>query len=869
MLTNIYLTPASISYLNQVILALVITAYLGWHFFLQKGQRTSASDRWLFFFFCTLTVFSLALFLETSCMPTERLVVVYLLNTLLALLLVALIQFAYFFPQPSAKQRIERWLALLASLAYVALELREAIFRFSLLHEAHVVFRPPNWDYVPVALFAWVIFVFGRGTVRSWHNPASRRFALIILIPLALAGLNILLSHGQISSTFYNISTSIGILFTVFLFALNYLVSQPEATSLMVKFSGGILTGVLAVFGVVAWLVAPFYVEQYRPAVIDHRSIRFTPNSQGGYDVAEIPFHFESEMGKNLELTNEDNRPPGYQGVAFDFPFYEKQYSEVFITNNGLLTFGQPVEYWSLEYRLSKAPIFFALGFDLNPELNPKGGIYLRQEANQLVITYDHIRATYYPQREYTFQVVLYGDGRIDLTYNGLPSGPQYQVDDRMDASIWVIGAKPGLATNQTVSFASLPLSSGPQGVLDDQDRAFRQYVHTFLWPLAIAILVSSLFFLVGLPVTLYAGMARPLRRLLAGMERFNQDKYHQPIPIQFNDEIGYLTQTFNSLTDELNNLIQTLETRVADRTADLLDANTQLSKLSIAVEQSPSVIIITDPKGAIEYVNPAFIRSSGYSFDEVKGRNPSLLKSGETPPETFKEMWETLLSGKTWRGELSNRKKNGEIYWESTVIAHIQDAEGQTTYYVAIQEDITARKAVERELELLATTDSLTGLPNRRFFFTEAEKIFARSQHPPYELAILMLDIDHFKEINDRYGHLAGDMVLHEIAMRVHENLRPTDMVARYGGDEFVALLPRTPFSTLVSITSRLNEVVRDTPILSSGESISVTISVGAAMLTGDSQSLHELLTQADQSMYRAKQQGHDRTVIWEEERG
>jgi diguanylate cyclase (GGDEF)-like protein/PAS domain S-box-containing protein len=862
---DIYLTPASISYLNQFILALVITAYLGLRLFLRKDRRPPISQRLLPFFFITVTLFSLALFLEVSLLPTWRLIVVYTLNTILALLLVALIQFAYYFPQPSEKHTLERRLALLASLIYLGWELRIAVSRFSLLSDAKVVYRPPNLDYAPAIFFAWAIFVFGRSSVQNWRSPASRRFALIFLIPLGLVLLTILRSFYGISNPLYHISISIGILLTIFLFALNYLVSQPEATSLLVKFSGAILTGILAVFGVVAWLVTPAYAAQYRSGVIDHRSIRFSPNAQGGYDIAEIPFFFDEEWGQQLDLDDGGNHLRGYREVAFDFSFFGEPTTRLFITDNGLLSFGQMVEFWSLEYHLSNAPIFFALGLDLDPRSNPDGGVYLRTEPERLTITYDRLRAFYHPEREYTFQVVLYGGGQIDLTYNGLPGGPQYQVNDRPDANPWVIGAKPAGAAYQLVSFAGLPLSSGPGGALDDQNRAFRQYIHTFLAPLAAAILVSSLLFLLGLPLMLNSALAQPMRRLLAGVERFNQEKRHRQIPVQFNDEVGFLTQSFNTLTSELDNLIQTLETRVADRTGDLLAANTELRKLSIAVEQSPSVIIITDPQADIEYVNPAFTLSSGYSFEEVRGKNPRFLQSGQTSPEIFAQMWATLLAGKTWRGELANCRKNGEIFWEHTVIASIENAEGQITHYVAVKEDITARKAAERELERLATTDPLTGLFNRRSFFAEAEKIFARSQQTPYELAVLMMDIDHFKTINDRYGHQAGDAVLQEVAARLLKNLRPADVIARYGGEEFVVMLPRLPHANLASLTSRLTAAVRDAPVEHGGERITVTISIGAALLDEDSRSLDQLLTCADQAMYQAKQRGRDCWVIWQ----
>lgn len=546
-------------------------------------------------------------------------------------------------------------------------------------------------------------------------------------------------------------------------------------------------------------------------------------------------------------------------------PFYGQRYARLFVVNNGMVTFGEPVEYWGLDYYFSRIPAFFALMLDLSPEANPEGGIYLRAEADRLIVTYDRIRAFYHPEKEYTFQIVLHTDGRIDLTYNGLPSGTQYYVNDRPNASVWAIGAKPGLASGQTVSFAQLPLSSGPEGVLDDQYRAFRQYLHDFLFPLAVAILGSSVLFLFGLPFLMIVAIARPLQTLVRGVEQFDRDQQHRHIPVQFNDEIGFLTQSFNTLTSTLDDIIQNLETRVADRTADLLDANARLRKLSIAIEQSPTAIIITNPQAEIEYVNPAFTLSTGYTFEEVKGCNPRFLQSGQTPPETFREMWHALLAGETWRGELANRRKNGAVYWEYTVIAPIQDEAGNVTHYVAIKEDITARKAAEEKLAQLAVTEPLTGLLNRRGFFLEAEKIYARSMHPPYELAVLMMDIDHFKGVNDRYGHQAGDAVLREVAARIRDNLRPTDLVARYGGEEFVALLPRTSRATLVQIANRLHAAIRERPVDYDGCTITVTISIGAAVLSSESRSLDELLGHADKAVYQAKQRGRNCCVIWQ----
>jgi diguanylate cyclase (GGDEF)-like protein/PAS domain S-box-containing protein len=405
---------------------------------------------------------------------------------------------------------------------------------------------------------------------------------------------------------------------------------------------------------------------------------------------------------------------------------------------------------------------------------------------------------------------------------------------------------------------------AGASPLLENHLLAFRRYLHTFMLPVTWVVIGGSLLILLVIPLLVRSSIAQPIESLTAGVRRMEASEGRIAVPVQSEDEIGFLTGAFNTMSGALDDLVHNLETRVADRTADLLEVNTQLRKLSIAVEQNPSAIIITNPKAEIEYVNPAFTRSTGYTFEEARGQNPRFLQSGQTSPETFKQMWESLQTGQTWRGELVNRRKNGEIYWEQTVIAPIQDVEGQIAHYVAVKEDVTARKIIEMELEHLATTDPLTGLRNRRSFFPEAEKIFARSQHSPYALVVLMMDIDHFKNVNDTYGHQAGDVVLHEVAARLLDNLRPTDIIARYGGEEFVALLPRTSQDTLQKVADRLNAAIRERPFEYKHHTIPVTISIGGAMLTAASRSLDDLLTQADQAMYQAKAAGRNCVVLF-----
>jgi diguanylate cyclase (GGDEF)-like protein len=187
----------------------------------------------------------------------------------------------------------------------------------------------------------------------------------------------------------------------------------------------------------------------------------------------------------------------------------------------------------------------------------------------------------------------------------------------------------------------------------------------------------------------------------------------------------------------------------------------------------------------------------------------------------------------------------------------------GQITHYVAIKEDITARKNAERELEHLAFTDPLTGLANRRHFFHHAETFFF-SSHPSTQLAALMVDIDHFKNVNDQHGHAVGDEVLQEVAARLNRCLRPNDLIGRYGGEEFSIILPRADCETACQIADRLRLAVTNAPIRTAAGDIPLTISIGISCLTTEMQSLDKLLQSADDALYQAKHGGRNRCVVY-----
>jgi diguanylate cyclase (GGDEF)-like protein/PAS domain S-box-containing protein len=341
----------------------------------------------------------------------------------------------------------------------------------------------------------------------------------------------------------------------------------------------------------------------------------------------------------------------------------------------------------------------------------------------------------------------------------------------------------------------------------------------------------------------------------------------------------GGLAYFYNQLTD------QALErSRMEIRERQRIEM--ELRKLSLAVEQSPASIVITDLDGKIEYVNPRFTQITGYSFEEAIGKNPRILKSGKTPPETYRQLWDTVTAGKEWRGEFVNHKKDGSLYYESAIISPITDVNGVATHYLAVKEDITERKRAEdalqkandqlradmekieqlqEELREQAIHDPLTRLYNRRYLNETLARELVRAGRENNPLSVIISDIDHFKMINDTYGHLVGDKFLVEIASLMKKYARGSDIVCRYGGEEFLLVLPGT---TLDSATKRAEEIRQkcaEIILQHEGKDLKVTMSFGVAIYPDHGKEAEEIIVKADKALYRAKAQGRNRTVMFE----
>ena len=286
--------------------------------------------------------------------------------------------------------------------------------------------------------------------------------------------------------------------------------------------------------------------------------------------------------------------------------------------------------------------------------------------------------------------------------------------------------------------------------------------------------------------------------------------------------------------------------------------------RIAASAFETQEGLMITDADGVILRVNQAFTETTGYTAEEAVGKTPRILKSGRHNEEFFRAMWETINKTGKWQGEIWDRRKNGEVYPKWLTISAVKQDDGVVTHYVGSHFDITERKAAEENIKHLAYYDPLTGLPNRRLLMDWLQKALAASARIGRHGALLIIDLDNFKTLNDSLGHDVGDMLLQQIAQRLEPCVREGDTVARLGGDEFVVVLenlgeqPVDAASQVETIGEKILDILNQ-PYKLAGYDYRTTASIGATLFIGQQSTIEELLKQADIAMYQAKKVGRN----------
>jgi diguanylate cyclase (GGDEF)-like protein/PAS domain S-box-containing protein len=313
--------------------------------------------------------------------------------------------------------------------------------------------------------------------------------------------------------------------------------------------------------------------------------------------------------------------------------------------------------------------------------------------------------------------------------------------------------------------------------------------------------------------------------------------------------------------------LLQVLMLGMTGRTAIIERKNAVLLQAEKVFDNSGEAIVVTDARGVVLSTNPAFTQVTGYSAEEARGQTLRLLQSGRQSPEFYRDMWQRLLREGQWQGEIWNRRKSGDIYPEWLTISAVRNEAGETVQYVGSFTDITAPKAAQERIEFLAYHDALTQLPNRVLAMERIGRAIAHGRRHASRMALLLMDLDKFKLVNDTYGHSVGDSLLQAVAERLRQTPCRDDTLCRLSGDEFLIVLYEA--GDQQAIADQCEAILRDLaqPFVLAERQLTTSSSIGVAVFPADGDTTETLLRNADTALYEAKKGGRDTYRFFDEQ--
>lgn len=345
------------------------------------------------------------------------------------------------------------------------------------------------------------------------------------------------------------------------------------------------------------------------------------------------------------------------------------------------------------------------------------------------------------------------------------------------------------------------------------------------------------------------------LSELLSWSQRISDGDLSNRLVAKAKDEVGQLTEAMGSMVQSLARGRRELETARKDAEA----AAEELRLYANAFDSSGEAMLISDHANRILNVNATFVEQTGYSLEEVRGKNPRILSSGSTPASVYVDMWQGLQDNGYWSGEILDRKKSGEVYPKWASISAIRDADQAVKFYIASYSDISERKANEARIDYLAHHDPLTGLINRYNLENRLDQALLSAHRDKLCVAVMFIDMDRFKNINDSLGHDIGDQLLIEVGRRLHDSVRESDIVARLGGDEFIVVLTRIADEMdAAPIAEKIQRSLSE-PYSFDGKEMHTSPSIGIAVYPRDGEDGPTLMKNADTAMYHVKDHGRN----------